>query len=90
LKEGRGVLTSAGEIEVRTKDGNTGKVEADAIIIATGSRPAQIPRFPLTARTSLSSTEALELNEIPKSLLIVGAGVIGCEFACLYRNWALM
>jgi dihydrolipoamide dehydrogenase len=86
LKEGRGVLTSAGEIEVRTKDGNTGKVEADAIIIATGSRPAQIPTFPFDGKNILSSTEALELNEIPKSLLIVGAGVIGCEFACLYRE----
>jgi dihydrolipoamide dehydrogenase len=86
LIEGRGVLTSAGEIEVKTKDGNSVKVDADAIIIATGSRPAQIPIFPFDGRTILSSTEALELTEIPKSLLIVGAGVIGCEFACLYRE----
>ena len=86
LKEGRGVLTSPGEIEVTTKDGSIEKVGADAIIIATGSRPAQIPIFPFDGRNILSSTEALELSEIPKSLLIVGAGVIGCEFACLYRE----
>ncbi len=86
LMEGRGVLTSPGEIEVKTKDGNSVKVEADAIIIATGSRPAQIPIFPFDGRIILSSTEALELTEIPKSLLIIGAGVIGCEFACLYRE----
>ena len=66
LKEGRGVLTSPGEIEVRTKDGNTEKVEADAIIIATGSRPAQIPTFPFDGKNILSSTEALELTEIPE------------------------
>ena len=86
LKEGRGVLISPREIEVRTKDGDIGKVEADAIIVATGSRPAQIPIFPFDGKNILSSTEALELSEIPKSLLIVGAGVIGCEFACLYRE----
>jgi dihydrolipoamide dehydrogenase len=86
VKEGRGVLISPKEIEVRTKDGNTGIVEADAIIIATGSRPAQIPAFPFDGKHILSSTEALELTEIPKSLLIVGAGVIGCEFACIYRE----
>ena len=61
-------------------------MEADAIIIATGSRPAQIPIFPFDGRNILSSTEALELTEIPKSLLIVGAGVIGSEFACIYRE----
>ena len=86
LKEGRGSLISPKEIEVRTKDGDTGIVEADAIIIATGSRPAQVPAFPFDGRHILSSTEALELTEIPKSLLIVGAGVIGCEFACIYRE----
>lgn len=86
LKEGRGALTSPRELEVRTKDGNLVKVEADAIIIATGSRPAQIPALPFDGKNILSSTEALELSEIPKSLLIVGAGVIGCEFACLYRE----
>lgn len=86
VKEGRGVLTSAKEIEVRTKDGNTEKIEADKIIIATGSRPAQIPTFPFDGKNIISSTEALELTEIPKSLLIIGAGAIGCEFACIYRE----
>ena len=86
LKEGRGQLTSPKQIEVRTKDGNTGTVEADTIIIATGSRPAEIPGLPFDGRNIISSTEALELTEIPRSLLIVGAGVIGCEFSCIYRE----
>jgi dihydrolipoamide dehydrogenase len=86
LKEGRGLLTSQKQIEVITKDGNTGTVEADAIIIATGSRPAAIPALPFDGKNIISSTEALELTEIPRSLLIVGAGVIGCEFACIYRE----
>ena len=86
LKEGRGRLTSQKQIEVITKDGNTEIVEADAIIIATGSRPAAIPILPFDGKNIISSTEALELTEIPRSLLIVGAGVIGCEFACIYRE----
>jgi dihydrolipoamide dehydrogenase len=85
LKEGRGRLISQKQIEVITKDGNTGTIEADAIIIATGSRPAEVPALPFDGKSVISSTEALELTEIPKSLLIVGAGVIGCEFACIYN-----
>ncbi len=84
LKTGRGVLTSAGAIEVTAQDGSRETVSADRIIIATGSRPAQIPAFPFDRRNILSSTDALELTEIPKSMLIIGAGVIGSEFACIF------
>lgn len=86
VKEGRGWLTSPKEIEVRTKDGNSETIEADKIILATGSRPAQVPTFPFDGKNIISSTEALELTEIPKSLLIIGAGAVGCEFACIYRE----
>jgi dihydrolipoamide dehydrogenase len=86
VKEGRGVLTSPRSIEVTLRDGVKEKVEADKIIIATGSRPAEIPVFPFDGKKILSSTDALELTEIPRSLLVVGAGVIGCEFACIYRE----
>ena len=86
LKEGRGVLTSAREISVTMKDGGREKVEADRIIIATGSRPASIPTFPFDGKKIISSNEAINLTDIPKSLLIIGAGVIGCEFACIYRE----
>jgi dihydrolipoamide dehydrogenase len=86
LKEGRGVLTSAREINVTMKDGGREKVEADRIIIATGSRPARIPTFPFDGKKIISSNEAINLTDIPKSLLIIGAGVIGCEFACIYRE----
>ena len=84
LKAGRGALTSAREIEVTAQDGSRETVVADKIIIATGSRPAQIPAFPFDHGNILSSTEALELTEIPRSMLIIGAGVIGSEFACVF------
>ena len=86
LREGRGVLLSPDEIEVRSGDGSKEKIKSDRIIIATGSRPSQIPAFPFDGKRIISSDEALDLTDIPKSLLIVGAGVIGCEFACIYKE----
>jgi dihydrolipoamide dehydrogenase len=86
LKEGRGILTSAREISVSLKGGGREKVDADAIVVATGSRPARIPTFPFDGKKIISSNEAINLTEIPKSMLIIGAGVIGCEFACIYRE----
>ncbi|MBI5639643.1 MAG: dihydrolipoyl dehydrogenase [Nitrospirae bacterium] len=86
LKQGRGSLISPREIEVTSEDGTRERVVADRIIIATGSRPAEIPDFPFDGDRIISSNEALNLTEIPRSLLIVGAGAIGCEFACIFRE----
>jgi dihydrolipoamide dehydrogenase len=86
LMSGRGVLRSPREIIVTRKDGSSETVAADAIIIATGSRPSPIPSLPFDGTHVISSTEALEIRDIPRSLLIVGAGVIGCEFACIFRE----
>ncbi|HDL19788.1 MAG TPA: dihydrolipoyl dehydrogenase, partial [Nitrospirae bacterium] len=86
LKKGKGTFVSPDEIRIESRDGAEETISADAFIVATGSRPAQIPTFPFDGKNIISSTEALELSDIPKSLLIVGAGVIGCEFACIYRE----
>ncbi len=86
LMSGRGVLLSPGELAVTQKDGSTVTVAADSIIIATGSRPSEIPSLPFDGKHVISSTEALDLRDIPRSLLIVGAGVIGCEFACIFHE----
>jgi|Deesub1362B_J571_1020462.scaffolds.fasta_scaffold00010_234 dihydrolipoamide dehydrogenase len=85
LKSGRGRLTAPDRIVVESGEG-TEELSVDRVIIATGSRPAEIPVFPFDGKNILSSTDALELQEIPKSMLIVGAGVIGCEFACIFRE----
>lgn len=86
LKEGRGVLTSPHEITVTSIDGSTEKIESDKIIIATGSRPFQIQQLPFDGKRILSSDDVLTLREIPRSLLIIGAGAIGCEFACIFKE----
>ena len=87
LVEGRGVIAGPGKINVTLKDGSAEEVETDRIIIATGSRPAQIPVFPFDGEKILSSDNAINPGSIPKSLLIVGAGVIGCEFAFIYKEF---
>ncbi|MGD2080884.1 MAG: dihydrolipoyl dehydrogenase, partial [Nitrospirota bacterium] len=84
--EGRGSLASERKVKAVGKEGAEETVEADRIIIATGSRPAQIPTFPFDGKNILSSDDALKLREIPRSMIIVGAGVIGCEWACIFRE----
>ncbi|OXU14052.1 dihydrolipoyl dehydrogenase [Sedimentisphaera salicampi] len=54
------------------------------IILASGSEPKEIPSIPFDGEKVISSKEALSLSEIPKSLVIIGGGVIGCEMGCLY------
>ncbi len=81
LVEGRGSLRDERSVSVQTKDGGTETISADRIILATGSRPASIPAFPLDGKKILSSDDMLGLKAIPPTLLIIGAGVIGCEFA---------
>ena len=87
LIEGRGSMVSPGIVRVVRKDGTATEVRSDKVIIATGSRPAKLPGFPFDGESVITSDEAVQLMSIPKSLLIVGAGVIGCEFAFIYRSF---
>lgn len=80
-------LTGPQSAEVRTKEGAAEKVQFKSCILATGSRPIEIPGFKFDGRRVLSSTEALELPRIPKSLVIIGGGAIGLEVACFYANF---
>ena len=60
--------------------------EADAIILATGARPRQMPFMPIDGQHVISSKEALTLPCLPQSMIVVGSGAIGSEFACLYAS----
>ncbi len=85
LIEGRGTMLSPGIVRVVRKEGAPVDVKSDKIIIATGSRPAMLPGFPFDNERVMTSDDAVQLKDIPKSLLIVGAGVIGSEFAFIYN-----
>ena len=77
LIEGKGVITSAHEIQVK----GHGKVTGKNLLIATGSRPRSIPGFEFDEKTVLSSTGALMLEKLPKRICVLGGGAIGVEFA---------
>jgi len=85
LKKGRGKFLSPDLLAVEGEKG-TEEIKVDKVIIATGASPAELPIFPFDGKNILSSTDALELNEVPESLLIIGAGVMGCEFACIFNQ----
>jgi dihydrolipoamide dehydrogenase len=87
LIEGRGYILSPKKVRVTLKDGANQEIDTDKIIIATGSKPAQIPVFPFDGEKILSSDHAINPTSVPKRLLIVGAGVIGCEFAFIYNEF---
>jgi len=84
--KGDGFLESA--VKVRVSNGEDAEtVAAKSIIIATGSEPAMIPAFNIDGVHVLTSTEMLDLKKVPESLLIIGGGVMGCEFATLFSSF---
>lgn len=82
---GRAQVVNAGLVKVTAQDGNVTEVAGDKVIIATGSSPLNLPSLPVDHKHILSSDDALELNHVPKTLLIVGGGVIGCEMAFIFQ-----
>ncbi|HVP07019.1 MAG TPA: dihydrolipoyl dehydrogenase [Candidatus Acidoferrum sp.] len=81
--QGFGKITGANFVSVIDEQGGETKLKADHIIIATGSRAMNLPAFPIDGQRILTSDHLLELDHLPQSMLIIGAGVIGCEWACM-------
>jgi dihydrolipoamide dehydrogenase len=77
--KGEGKLAGPHSLEVRQPDGATQTIEAEHIVLAVGGRPIEIPGFAIDGKRVLSSTEALELVEVPRTLCVIGGGVIGLE-----------
>ena len=81
ILRGAGRFASANEIEVE----GVGRVKAAKIIVATGSSEVSLPPMPFDGDRILSSRDILDLGRVPASLLVVGGGVIGCEFASIFN-----
>ena len=81
--EGTATVTAPGKVVVASGN-QTRQLEADKLILATGSQPIEIPSISFDGQIVISSKEALSLPAIPRSLVVVGGGVIGCEMACVY------
>lgn len=84
---GTGALEGDGRVRVTGGDGETEVLGARKIIIATGSEPAMIPAFNIDGEHVITTTEALNLTEVPESMLVIGGGVNGCEFATLFSTF---
>jgi len=72
------------EIEVATEAGDTSRITGDKFLIATGTKTYRPDYVPFNGRTVVDSDEFLEMSEIPRSLVVVGAGVIGVEYATMF------
>ena len=82
---GEAKITGPGKVEVKTKDG-TRTLTAKSIVIATGSDVAKLPGVTIDEKQIVSSTSAIALKEVPKRLLVVGAGVIGLELGSVWQR----
>lgn len=83
---GFGKLVAKGKLEVTDKDGKKQTVEAKHIIIATGGRSRELPSLKIDGKKIIGYREAMVLPEMPKSMIIVGSGAIGVEFAYFYNS----
>lgn len=83
---GTGFFKERQSITVRLPEGKEQNVPWDRLVLATGTRPFELPNLPFDGHRILSSNHALGLQDVPESLLIVGGGVIGCEFAFLFSS----
>ena len=85
LYQGRAKLDGPGKVVVAKDAGATDAFTAEKIIVAVGSVPSRIPGWPTDVNVVCTSDEAAALEDTSESLLIVGGGVIGCEFACMMQ-----
>ena len=83
--QGTAKFVSANELEIVGADGAAQLLRFEQCIIAAGSQPVKLPAFPWEDPRIMDSTDALNLAEVPKSLLVVGGGIIGLEMATVYR-----
>lgn len=82
---GHGSFESKGVVAVENEEGRT-LYEADHIILATGARPRQMPFIPVDGEKIITSREALVIKELPESIVVIGSGAIGSEFAFLFAQ----
>lgn len=85
--KGTGSLINKNEVRIETEDRGVIGIKAKYIILATGSRPRKVPNIQVDEKNILTSDGIHHLEDYPKSLVILGAGVIGCEYATIFSNF---
>ena len=83
---GTAEIVDKGTVKVTKTDGGSETYTCSSLVIATGSEPVPLPNMERNSKTILNSDDAVSLTDLPKSILILGAGVIGLEFATIYKR----
>lgn len=86
-ERGAGKMLSPNEVQINCKNGTERIVKTDNILIATGSSPRKLPNINVDEDVILTSDGIHHIDDFPRSLVIVGAGVIGCEYATMFSNF---
>jgi dihydrolipoamide dehydrogenase len=86
LFKGQGRLEGAGNVVVKGEAGET-RIKTKSIVLATGSRPRSLPGLAIDGKTILSSDEILQIPAVPRSLVVIGAGAVGIEFASVFARF---
>lgn len=76
-------------LQIKKEDGSLKQVYAENVLIATGSRPRYLPHIPIDEKIIMTSNGIRNLTSFPKSMVVLGAGVIGCEFATIFAGFGL-
>lgn len=83
---GHGSFIDKNTINIAKDDGSNEQIRGEKIVIATGSKPSTLPGIEIDKKRIITSTEALELKEVPKHLIVIGGGVIGLELGSVYAR----
>ena len=83
----KGTARLAGKGRIDVSDGSSTNLQANEIIVATGSEPHSVPGIVIDRKRIITSDEAIGLREVPKSLVILGSGAVGVEFASIFRRF---
>lgn len=83
---GTGKLTGKGKVEVTNAEGKKETIEAANIILATGARSRELPNLPIDGKKIIGYRQAMSLDKLPESMVVVGSGAIGVEFAYFYNS----
>lgn len=84
--EGLGSFVDKNTVKITKQDGTSEQITAKNVIIATGSKPTSLPFLPIDKKRIITSTEALNITEVPKHIVVIGGGVIGLELGSVYAR----
>ncbi len=87
LEKGAGKIIDKNTVEITKENGEKKLIKTENILVATGSRPRYLAHIPIDEKVILTSDGVRSLDSFPKSMVILGAGVIGCEFATIFSNF---